>query len=138
MSVFIIAEAGLNHNGNVNIAKKLINTAQKCGADAIKFQTFKTENFIAKKSDYFKLFKKLELIDSEFTELSKYAKSKKIIFLSTPFSNDSVDLLSKLNVSAFKIASGDLTNSLCVYKFTKSLCAREISVRGSPNNFLMV
>ena len=88
--VFIIAEAGLNHNGNVNIAKKLINTAQKCGSNAVKFQTFKTENFISKKSNYFKLFKKLELTDSEFTELAKYAKSKKIIFLSTPFSNDSI------------------------------------------------
>jgi N,N'-diacetyllegionaminate synthase len=130
--VFIIAEAGLNHNGNVNIAKKLINTAQKCGADAIKFQTFKTENFIAKKSDYFKLFKKLELIDSEFTELSKYAKSKKIIFLSTPFSNDSVDLLSKLNVSAFKIASGDLTN-LPLIKYASSKMKPMIISTGMSN-----
>lgn len=107
---FIIAEGGINHNGNINIAKKIIQEAKNTGADAIKFQTFKASDLVSSKSQYFNLFKKLELGSDDFAELSDYSKSHKIIFLSTPFSNQAVDLLSKLHVPAFKIASGDLTN----------------------------
>lgn len=107
---YIIAEAGINHNGSLSIAKKLIKIAKSSGADAVKFQTFKAEDLASKKSKYFKLFKKLELTDSSFLELSKFAKKIGITFLSTPFSNKAVDLLEKCNCSAFKIASGDLTN----------------------------
>ena len=107
---FIIAEAGINHNGKLRIAKQLIDGAIESGVDAIKFQTFKANDLTSSKSIYHKLFKKLELSDSDFGEISDYAHSKKIIFISTPFSNDAVDLLSKLKVPAFKIASGDLTD----------------------------
>jgi len=105
-----IAEAGINHNGDIKLAKKLVKTAKECGADAVKFQTFSAEDLISHKSKYFRLFKKLELKDNDFAELSDYAKKQNILFLSTPFSNRAVNLLTKLKVPAFKIASGDLTN----------------------------
>ena len=108
--VFVIAEAGINHNGSLKIGKKLIIEAKKAGADAIKFQTFKADDLASRNSNFFKLFKKLELSDHEFMELSKFAKKNNIIFLSTPFSNQAVDLLMRLKVPAFKIASGDLTH----------------------------
>jgi len=108
--VFLVAEGGINHNGNIKIAKKLVEKAQKCGADAIKFQTFKAIDLASVSSNYFKLFKKLELKNEEFAELSDFAKSHGIIFFSTPFSIEAVDLLVKLKIPAFKIASGDLTN----------------------------
>ena len=107
---FIIAEAGINHNGSLTTAKKLILEAKQSNADAIKFQTFSANDLASKKSKFYDLFKKLELSYDQFAELSDYAKSNNIIFLSTPFSFDAVDLLTKLKVPAFKIASGDLTN----------------------------
>ena len=108
--VFVIAEVGINHNGDKNIAKKLIKMAKNAGADAVKFQTFKAEDFVSKNSKYYSLFKKLELSDDIFRELAKFSKKQGIIFLSTPFSEKAVDLLAECNCNAFKIASGDLTN----------------------------
>jgi len=108
--VFIIAEAGINHNGSLKIAKKMIAKAKECGVDAIKFQTFKAEDLTSTKSKYFKIFKNLELNAKDFSKLYYHAKRKKIIIFSTPLSFKSVDVLSKLKTSAFKIASGDLTN----------------------------
>ncbi|MCG2827344.1 MAG: N-acetylneuraminate synthase family protein, partial [Thermoplasmatales archaeon] len=120
---FIIAEAGVNHNGKIELAKKLVDAAKNADADAVKFQTFKTEKIMteeAPKAEYQKettgegtqydLIKKLELSEKDFKELDEYAKQKGIIFLSTPFDEESADLLEKLNVPAFKIGSGDLTN----------------------------
>ncbi|GAH56157.1 unnamed protein product, partial [marine sediment metagenome] len=122
--VFIIAEAGVNHNGSIELAKKMVNVAKESSADAIKFQTFKTENMTiknAQKAEYqenaigegsqYEMLKNLELTDAEFIELAEYAKKKDIIFLSTPFDKHSVDLLEGLGVSAYKIGSGDLTNN---------------------------
>lgn len=119
----IIAEAGVNHNGSIEIAKKLVDAAKNTGADAVKFQTFKTENLVtkdAKKAKYqitnpgedsqYDMIKKLELSDREFKELVIYAKEKGIIFLSSPFDKESVDLLDKIGIPAFKIASGEITN----------------------------
>lgn len=108
--IFVVAEAGVNHNGSLKIAKKLVREAKNCGADAVKFQTFKANDLASKKSKWFNVFKKLELQDNEFKELNDYAKQNKILFFSAPFSFDAVDLLAKLNVKAMKIASGDLTN----------------------------
>ena len=108
--VFVIAEGGINHNGNVKLAKQLISEAKHVGADAVKFQTFKASDLASVKSKYYNIFKNLELSSAEFAELSDYSRSEDIIFLSTPFSNDAVDLLYKLSVPAFKIASGDITN----------------------------
>jgi N,N'-diacetyllegionaminate synthase len=120
---FIIAEAGVNHNGSIEMAKKLVNAAKEAGADAVKFQTFKTKNLVtknAKKAEYqiknsgeesqYEMIKKLELSDSEFQEIAKYARDKGIIFLSSPFDTESVDLLDEMNIPAFKIASGEITN----------------------------
>lgn len=108
--VFIVAEAGINHNGDVEIAKNMIFNAKKAGADAIKFQTFEASDLCSVKSKYFKIFKELELDESDFGELSDYAKSLNMIFFSTPFSTKAVDVLHRLRVPAYKIASGDLTN----------------------------
>jgi len=107
---FIIAEAGLNHNGKLYLAKKMIDSAKKAGADAIKFQTFKASDFLTTDSPHFKIIQKLELSDTEFSELFDYCKKRKIIFGSTPFSVESVDFLAKLPVPFFKISSGDLTH----------------------------
>ena len=120
---FIIAEAGVNHNGDIELAKRLVDIASECGVDAIKFQTFKAEKVVTKdtpKAEYqikntgtnesqYEMVKKLELSEDEFIELYKYTKKKGLIFLSTPFDFESADFLDEL-VSAFKISSTDLTN----------------------------
>lgn len=121
---FIIAEAGVNHNGDLNLAKQLIDIAADAGADAVKFQTFHADNIVtrtAEKAEYqksttssdesqFDMVKKMELPDDAFRELSDYAYDKRIIFLSTPFDEESVDLLDDIGVPAFKIPSGEITN----------------------------
>ena len=123
-SCFIIAEAGVNHNGDMNLARKLIDAAVDAGADAIKFQTFTAEDLViedAEKAEYQKettdasesqlsMLKKLELKKNEFKELAEYVREKGIMFLSTPFSQKSVDILEDCGVPAYKIGSGDLTN----------------------------
>jgi len=122
--VFIIAEAGVNHNGSVSIAKRMIDVASEAGADAVKFQTFKAENVISKfapKAEYQKsttghsesqldMAKKLELNEKEFKGLFDYCKERTIMFLSTPFDLDSIDLLNRLGLEIFKIPSGEITN----------------------------
>lgn len=120
---FIIAEAGVNHNGDINIARRLVEAAVEAGADAIKFQTFKAENLVTKdapKAEYqkniiheesqFEMLKKLELSLEEHFWLKNYCDEKKIMFLSTPFDFESVDLLETVNVPIYKVSSGDLTN----------------------------
>jgi len=122
-SVFIIAEAGVNHNGSFKIAKKLVDAAKDAGADAVKFQTFKANELVtedAPKAEYQKknstgktqheMLKKLELSEDEFCKLSNYCKGKNILFLSTPFDTKSADFLFRLGMPIFKISSGDLTN----------------------------
>ncbi len=122
--IFIIAEAGVNHNGDLSLAKKLVDTAVKIGADAVKFQTFKAEDICtpdAKQANYqvkntkkeesqSEMLKRLELSEQDHLELKKYCDQRNIIFCSTPHSSTKdVDLLEPL-VPFFKIASGDLTN----------------------------
>ena len=122
-SVFIIAEAGVNHNGSLKLAKKLVDAAKKAGADAVKFQTYTTEDLVTKnapKAAYqkktvpgesqFEMLKALELSISDFKALSSYCQKRKIMFLSTPFDIKSADLLLDLGMKVFKISSGDLTN----------------------------
>ena len=124
MSVFIIAEAGVNHNGSLEFAKKLVDAAVEAGADAVKFQTFKAENLVskeAKKAEYqvkntgnnesqYDMLKKLELGFDEFIELKRYCDEKGIMFLSTPFDFESIEFLDKLGLEIFKIPSGEITN----------------------------
>lgn len=122
--VFIIAEAGVNHNGSIELAKKLIDVAVEAGVDAVKFQTFKAEKLVSKnagKADYqkettdkeesqFDMIKKLELDLDTHKELIAYCKTKNIMFLSTPFDHDSIELLDDLGLEIFKIPSGEITN----------------------------
>ena len=123
-ATFIIAEAGVNHNGNLTLAKQLVDKAVLAGVDAIKFQTFKTEKLVTRYADMaeyqkdnlgktdsqFNMLKKLELSYDDFIELQEYCRTKGIMFLSTPFDFESADFLASLNMEAFKISSSDLTN----------------------------
>lgn len=123
-SVFIIAEAGVNHNGDIRIAKKMVDVAANAGVNAIKFQTFKAESLVSKytpKADYqkrntgigesqFAMIKKLELSNKEFKDLYDYCNKKRITFLSSPFDIESISFLQKLGMQIFKIPSGELTN----------------------------
>ena len=135
----IIAEAGVNHNGDINLAKKLIDAAAAAGADYVKFQTFKTELLVskdAKKADYqikntnktgntqFDMLKKLEISKETHYELIKYCKQKNIKFLSTAFDFDSIDFLYKLKIDFFKIPSGELTN----YPYLKKIANKKLPV----------
>ena len=124
MSVFIIAEAGVNHNGSVDLAKKLIDVASDAGADAVKFQTFKAENLVTKdaqKAEYqkrnsdkkesqFDMIKKLELDIETHKNLISYCRSKNIIFLSSPFDIESIYTLNDLGLEIFVTPSGEITN----------------------------
>jgi N,N'-diacetyllegionaminate synthase len=121
---FVIAEVGVNHNGSVDIAKKMIDTAKACGVDAVKFQTFVSENLVsrfAEKAEYQKettgkdesqlaMIKKLELSYDDFRDLKSYAKSVGLEFMSTPFDHESIDFLAELGMDIFKIPSGEITN----------------------------
>jgi sialic acid synthase SpsE len=107
---FIIAEAGINHNGDFATALKMIDLAKEAGASAIKFQTYVTEKRVAKDNPVFDILKKCELSFDEQTELKKHADNIGILFFSTPFDTDSVHFLKTIGVSLFKIASFDLVN----------------------------
>ena len=107
---YFIAEAGLNHNGDINLAKKMVDEAKNSNSDAIKFQTYKSENFLAETSQYFDFFKNVELSFEEFKEVKQHADNVDISFLSTPFDFESADYLKKIGVPGFKIASSDITN----------------------------
>lgn len=135
--VFIIAEAGVNHNGKFDLAKKLIDVAKNAGADAVKFQSFQAdilstktavqcsyqkENIGQEESQY-KMLKRLELPRKFHAPLKEYCREKKIVFLSTPFSEDDADYLENLGVAAFKIPSGEINN----YPYLK-----HIAKKGKP------
>ncbi len=121
--VYIIAEAGVNHNGSIELAYRLVDAAKESGADCIKFQTFKAQNLVsenAQKADYQKkmtgdgsqieMLKKLELSFEEFEELKKYCDRIEICFLSTPFDMDSIEFLNSIDMPFWKIPSGEVTN----------------------------
>lgn len=122
--IFIIAEAGVNHNGDIQLANKLIDAAKSAGADAVKFQTFKAESVVSKiaqKAEYQKrttgtdesqleMVKRLELSFCDFKKLKKYCEEKEILFLSTPFDFDSIDFLESLEMPIYKVPSGEITN----------------------------
>lgn len=124
MSVFIIAEAGVNHNGSIEQARQLIDVASSAGADAIKFQTFKAKNLAIRnlektnyqknttnqKESQFDMLKKLELTREMHFELLNHSKKKNIEFLSSPFSYDDIELLLEIGLKTFKIPSGEITN----------------------------
>ncbi|OFV70017.1 N-acetylneuraminate synthase [Acetobacterium wieringae] len=123
-NTYIIAEAGVNHNGNIVLAKKMIEIASKAGANAIKFQTFKAEKLVtkyARKALYqeknsrnsetqLEMLKKLVLTEGQFLELKDYCAKLDLDFLSTPFDFESVDFLFQIGISQWKIPSGEITN----------------------------
>lgn len=133
---FIIAEAGVNHNGNIDIAKKLIESAADAGADAVKFQTFEAKDLVTEKGEMasyqkknlqekksqFEMLKNYELSKGDFVDLKKYCEHKGIIFLSTPHTEKAVDFLEDL-VPLYKIASGDINNIPLL---------RKVSNKGKP------
>lgn len=131
---YIIAEAGVNHNGDFNKAKTMVIEAKKAGADAVKFQTFISSNLVsafALKADYQKkttaqaesqleMLQKLELTFEQFTLLSRHSNEVGIDFLSTPFDNDSIDFLSTLRMPVWKIPSGEITNKPYLLKIEQT------------------
>ena len=132
---FIIAEAGVNHNGDIGLAYKLIDAAKEAGVDCIKFQTFKTEKVISKntemasyqkenlqnKDTQYEMVKKLELSYENFKDLKNYCQKVGIQFLSTPDEEESLDfLVDKLNMEIIKVGSGELTN----YPYLKKIALK--------------
>lgn len=131
--VLIIAEAGVNHNGSIELAYKLIDAAKEAGADAVKFQSFKADNTVSKiadKAEYQKqttssdesqydMIKKLELSIEDHHKLYDYCLEKGIMFLSSPFDLDSIDLLIELGLETIKIPSGEITNLPYLRKIAK-------------------
>jgi N-acetylneuraminate synthase len=121
---FVIAEAGVNHNGQLDLALQLVDAAQQAGADAVKFQTFRAEAVvspIAPKAEYqvantqsnesqLDMVRELELTFDEFRQVHEHCQQRKMLFLSTPFDADSADFLDQLGMLAFKIPSGEITN----------------------------
>lgn len=136
--IFIIAEAGVNHNGSFELAKRLVDKAVWAGADCIKFQTFNSKSLVsknAKKAEYQKkttdsnenqleMLKKLELSKEKFIELRDFCNQKGIIFLSTPFDLESISFLSSIGVDTWKVPSGEITN----YPFLKMIGQRKEKV----------
>lgn len=122
--VFVIAEAGVNHNGSLELAKQLVDVAVAAGADAVKFQTFKADKLVSKvaqKAAYqkrttaadesqYEMIKKLELDENAHREIISYCQQRRIMFLSTPFDHDSIDMLNDFGMPIFKIPSGEITN----------------------------
>ena len=134
---YIIAEAGVNHNGDRKMAFKLIDAAVEAGADAVKFQTFKAENLVTKNADkaayqkdttdnneaHFDMLKKLELSHDLHYELIEYCKKQNIEFLSTAFDLESLDfLVNSLKLKTLKIPSGDITNGLLLLAYAQTGC----------------
>jgi len=133
LKVFVIAEAGINHNGSLALAKKLVDESKAAGADCIKFQTFISKSLVTKnalKAEYQKqqtgawesqydMLKKYELSFDEFAELSKYCTDKNIEFLSTAFDFESIEFLESLGMKRWKIPSGEITNLPYLIKIAK-------------------
>lgn len=134
LPTFIIAEAGLNHNGDINLAKKLIDGAVKTGCNAIKFQTFKASSRVSRsvksvryaekadglQEDLFEMFDRISLSKSDFKKIFSYAKKRKIEIFSTPFSEEDVDFLESLNTPFYKLASVDCVNLPLIKKVGKT------------------
>lgn len=134
---YVIAEAGVNHNGSLDLARRLVDAAARAGADAVKFQTFVAEEVVAPvapKASYQKasgavdesqleMVRRLELSFDAFAELARHAGTRDITFLSTPFDRASADLLVRIGVPAIKVPSGELTNLTFL---------RDLAARGRP------
>lgn len=135
MATFIIAEAGVNHNGSLHLAKQLVDAAADAGADAVKFQTFRAEHLVARhapKAEYqtittdagesqFDMLKKLELTDTDHEVLIAHAKARRIEFLSTPFDAASLHVLTnRFGLTTIKVSSGDITNAPLLLEISRA------------------
>ncbi len=123
-TTFVIAEAGVNHNGSVELAFQLVDEALACGADAVKFQTFSADRLVTREAEtaryqrkagvigesQYDLLKKLELTEAEFQQLHAYCRERGIEFISSPFDEISADFLNELGMRVFKVPSGEITN----------------------------
>lgn len=130
---FIIAEAGINHNGDIDLAKKMILAAKETGVDAVKFQTFKTEEFIQDITEMYtyrsqgkevtepqyEMFKRTEFTDAEWREIKEYCNEKDVIFLSTVSGVDGINFLVDLGAEAIKVGSDDFVNVPLLSKYEK-------------------
>jgi N,N'-diacetyllegionaminate synthase len=117
---YIIAEVGINHEGDINLAKRLIESVARTGADAVKFQTYLTEKRVPKDSPIFDILKKCELPFEAFAELKDYANELSLDFFSTPFDSESVDYLQSINCDLYKIASFDVVNKKLLKKISET------------------
>jgi len=148
MKTVIIGEIGVNHNGRIDLAKKLIIAAKKSGADYVKFQTFKADNMIKKDTalvDYqknsnyktqYQLLKKLELSKTQHKIIINFCKKKKIKFLSTPFDVESCKLLEKLGLKTIKVASGEINNYPLLFEISKF--AKKVILSTGMSNFFEI
>ena len=155
--IFIIAEAGVNHNGSLDFAKKMVDAAKASAANAVKFQTFRTEDFVCKhapKADYqiratsdaesqYLMLKSLELSENAQIDLLNYCKKQNILFLSSPFDLRSADfLMHDLNLSLLKLGSGEITNLPLLLKIAKAsvslILSTGMSTMGDVENALAV
>lgn len=116
---YTIAEIGINHNGKVDQALRLIDAAHRSGADSVKFQTYVTEKRVKKDSEIFQILKNCELSYYDFDKLKKHADDLGITFFSTPFDEESVEFLDSINVPFYKIASFDIVNHRLLRKISK-------------------
>ena len=107
---FVIAEAGVNHNGDLNRAFEMIDAAKEFGANAIKFQTYQANELVKEDSQHYEIIRSGELSLEDHAKLAKAAQEHQITFFSTPFSFESIEMLEQVNVPAYKIASMDLTH----------------------------
>jgi sialic acid synthase SpsE len=131
---FIIAEAGINHNGEIKLAKRMIDLAYEAGASAIKFQTFKAEEFCGDPTQQFtyrsqdkivtesmlEMFKRCEFSETEWFEIAKYAAQREILFFSTPQNVTDLELLLKIGVQVVKVGSDDLTNTPLISEYSRA------------------
>ena len=113
---YVIAEIGINHGGDINLAKQMIHSVSRTGADAVKFQTYLTEKRVSKDSPIFDILKKCELPFEAFKELQSYSKKLNLDFFSTPFDSESVEYLESINIDLYKIASFDIVNKVLLRK----------------------
>ena len=134
MKIFIIAEAGVNHNGSLDMARELVEVAKAAGADAVKFQTFRAEKMISRlapKAEYqiattgdtqsqLEMVQRLELDAAAHAQLRSHCRDRHIEFMSTPFDSESVDLLVNLGVARLKIPSGEITNAPLLLKIART------------------
>lgn len=130
---FIIAEAGINHNGNINLAKKMILAAKEAGVDAVKFQTFRTEEFIQDRKEMYtyqsqgievtesqyEMFKRTEFSEKEWKEIKEFCDEQSVIFLSTVSGIDGIELLLRIGIDAIKVGSDDFVNIPLLRKYEK-------------------